>query len=134
MNEVLIPELIYPCWAYALRRIGKGKVLSLDWVKNTMPDLLNPCGDDAYGFDKGTILVWEHERGRPDIEPVKMLKSGNILWLPIEYNYHAGVYEGDGVVSDCAEHPGDFILPFIFRNRIIGDWRKPDYWIDPEDI
>lgn len=130
LSPVFLPELCFPCWAYALRRIGCGELLTPEWVYNIMPGHIQPldrfpeCGNEI-----GNILVWktnEDDTVRTrDYYPVELTENGIVKWRFLAYDYHAAVYEGNGVVSDYASTT-DNLLPFEVRFRNLSEIREPD--------
>ena len=125
---VMLPECIWPCWTYALARIGKRTLLSPEWISETMPKHLRKIGDGTpyTAWQKpGTILVWSTTNSPNERssfwEPVEMLPNGTPICRKVRYEYHAGVYEGSGLVSDMVTPTGGAELPLIIRQCKIED-------------
>lgn len=127
MKDVLIPETIWPCWAYAIRRIGANIRLSEKWVYEDMPKLLQKYNEDA---QTGDILVWKGHKSEKEFLPCNITKQGNIIYKYIKYDYHAAVYEGDFLVSDMIVGiDKDWSIPFIIRMRNMEDLSRPNFII-----
>lgn len=94
LNEVFIPELAWPCLAYALRRVGVGNLLSYNWVHNEMPRYLVKC-PDIDDLLMGTIIVWARDEmpDREDAIPNYITSDGHIVWRTHQYGYHFAVVE-----------------------------------------
>lgn len=126
MEEVTIPELIWPCWAYALARVGKRGLLSSVWIHDVMPKILEKYNPDYPVV--GGIIVWKHKEPETVYMPVRILEDGRIISKKIAYDYHAAVYEGEGYVTDMVkDESGD--IPFIIRMRELEQLSIPDYMI-----
>ncbi len=127
MNPVMMPELIWPCWAYAFRRVGYPTcILSQEWFKNELQKYLEQYNLDY--LEKDNILVWKNIKEEIMYEPVKINTDGNIISMRISLSYHVGVYEGNGIVSDMIAPPVGSI-PFVIRNRNLCDLHTPDFVI-----
>lgn len=131
LQDVLFLETTYPCWAYALARVGKKGLLSLDWIAKKMPKILLDYEDIRDSPQIGDILIW----GKPANDdsclcyaPVKIV-GNEIIWEKIRYNYHVCVYEGYNLVSDMVKTDSDFELPWIIRKRRLSDLSDPDFVI-----
>lgn len=131
MNDVVIPALIYPCWAFALERVGKKDLFSLKWLEKDMPKLLI---EYSTGFDyipkSEDILVWKNmdkNASEKFYAPVN-LSDGNIVSEAIQYECSVGVYEGNGLVSDMVAIDGNTI-PFVIRMRKLAQLSQPDFYI-----
>lgn len=125
MEDVEIPELIYPCWAYALRRIGKADLFSLHWVHEVVLTL------ETYNSTlvcKGDFVVWNTPSAdiQKDKYPVWITPDGDVLSKYVRYDVHVAVYEGNNVVSDMSSFYGN-CLPFIIRKYCLNEVPcKPD--------
>lgn len=126
LQDVLILETVYPCWAYALTRIGKSELFTPDWLKNDMLRLLQKLKNQT--LSKGTLLVWKNHNCERIYSPVS-IEGNEIISEEINYAYHAGVYEGGGLVSDMVKTDGDFDLPFIIRKRKLEQLSPPEYFL-----
>lgn len=147
MNDMMfmIPELIWPCWAYVLRRLRYGHLLSKEWMHDVMPGLLKSAQDECVTpYSSGTILVWKNRQPLRDHFPVSIPVplGGAVIHQFIKYEYHAGIYEGKypntygdaGVVSDMVSPDGRLELPYIIRLRPLNQVLPPDFVLLPSDL
>lgn len=133
MNDVCLLETIYPCWAYALARVGHRDLLTLEWIEKDMQGLLNDYRDNILPeLKSGDILVWNNVNPEKIYSPVN-IQNNEIIFEKIFYNYHVCVYEGSGLVTDLVEPDGNAILPFIIRKRKLAQLSRPDFFIRFEE-
>lgn len=125
MKDVLIIEHIYPCRSYALKRIGRDDLLTLDWLKNEFPKLLQKYKDDME-LEVGDILVWKNANANNIYCPVS-IQGNEVIFEQIKYAYHCGVYEGSGFVSDCVL--AEINLPLVIRKRKLNQLSRPDCYL-----
>lgn len=130
MLPVIMIETIYPCWTYALRRIGRSDLLNMQWLDDKMPELLVPYKGVA---GQGDLAVWQNEEASSIHKPVVITKTGMIISRRLKYNYHAAVCEGNGLVSDMVA-PDDADIPFEIRIRPLSEIRKPDFIIESSKL
>lgn len=128
MKDVLILEHVYPCRSYCLKRIGREDLLTLDWLKNGFPKLLQKYRDDLR-LEVGDIIVWKNDADNIYC-PVSMW-GNEIIFDQVKYAYHCAVYEGNGFVSDCVL---DKYLPLIIRKRKLDQLSRPDYYLRLEHV
>ncbi|MDE6735612.1 MAG: hypothetical protein K2J64_09130 [Desulfovibrio sp.] len=124
MQDVLFLEHMYPCHSYCLTRIGRRDLLTLEWLNNEFPKLLQPF-KEGISLDIGNIIVWKNEAYNI-YRPIHM-KDNQIIFEQIKYNYHSSVYEGNGIVSDMVLD-GEAI-PLIIRKRRLEQLSRPDYFL-----
>lgn len=125
LQAVRLDCLIYPCWYYALSRIGKKSLFSERWLREEMPEM---CSRDAAVLEEGDLLIWDAppEEVTNASHPVYIQSNGQIINKPVIYNCHVGVYEGHGLVSDMVA-AWDQTLPFVIRMRDLADFKRgPD--------
>lgn len=117
-QQVEIPALIYPCWAYAFARVGKE--FSLEWLKRFATKVMRPY--NVHDLRPGDLIIW-------DVCETKRIKgkyttcitqAGRVLYRPVNYDCCVAVCEADGKVSDCAAFYGG-CLPFIIRMYFLDD-------------
>lgn len=126
LYNVLILETVYPCWAYALARVGKSELFHEAWLKDKMPKLLQEYNGV---LQEGDILVWQLDEDKNNDHlywPIEM-GAGGVISRKVVYKYHVCVYEGSGIVSDLAAE--DNLLPLIVRQRKLKELSDPDYMI-----
>lgn len=124
MQDVLFLEHMYPCRSYCLTRIGRRDLLTLDWLNNEFPKLLQPFGENI-SLNVGDIIVWKHE-AHNIYRPIHM-KDDQVIFEQIKYSYHTAVYEGNGLVSDMVLDGAD--IPLIIRKRQLEQLSRPDYYL-----
>lgn len=135
LQGVLLLETVYPCWAYALARIGKSDLFTWKWINEEMPDLLKKFDyypNDLSNLKVGDLLVWKNtDKNTAGVfySPVSITQYGHITWEKINYKSHVCVWEGNGFVSDMLKTDGNFDLPFIIRRRMLEDLSIPNYMI-----
>lgn len=125
MNDVLIIEQVYPCRSYCLTRIGRKDLLTLEWLGKEFPKLLQEYSDNE-ALVVGDILVWNNSGANHEYCPVHM-QDGRVIFEKIQYSFHAGVFEGNGLVSDVALLNGG--LPLIIRERRLEQLSRPDFYL-----
>lgn len=130
LKPVSILETVYPCWAYALARVGKKDLLTWEWVKQ---EIEKECFDPYEGYKDnlfiGDILIWKNPKEEQGHFYCSVTITDNIIWEKISYSHHACVYEGNGMITDMVKTDGNFDLPFIIRNRRLSDLNEPDFVI-----
>lgn len=124
MKDVIILEHIYPCRSYCLKRLDREDLLTLEWLENEFPKLLQKYRDNIV-LKRGDILVWKSRESESCFAPVR-IQNNRVLFEKIAYDYHCGVYEGDGLVSDVIL---DNALPLIIRERNLERLSRPDYYL-----
>lgn len=125
MNDVLIIEQVYPCRSYCFTRIGRKDLLTLEWLNNEFPKLLQNYSD-GMSLAVGDILVWKTADANSEYYPVHK-QGSHVIFEKIQYSFHAGVYEGDGFVSDVALLDGG--LPLVIRERRLVQLSRPDFYL-----
>ncbi len=129
MDRIFIPETVWPCWAYALKRVGKSEYLTEQWIHNKMPKILEEFSSSKT-IRKGDILVWKNNTPLHGSFPVGFIDE-NIVWSKVKYDYHAAVYEGCVkdvlLVSDMVVNDGSDVIPFIIRIRPLDDISAPNF-------
>lgn len=127
MQPFLMPELIWPCWAYALQRINSGIALSAEWMDESLPGMLKPYTPSQDNPDVGDILVWKLKNPKLIYAPVFIDSLGHVISRRIAYAFHAAVYEGMDVITDmAAPKDSDWPLPFQIRMRLLSERPAPD--------
>lgn len=132
MNEYFVPETIWPCWAYALKRVGKSDLLTAHWVHEEMPKLLSPYHSHGQIFT-GDILVWRMHDAVTDFHPVGLTDGppSSVLHSRCKYDYHAAVCEqlqdGGYIVSDMVPGVDESPVPFMIRFRKLSELSCPDF-------
>lgn len=128
-DKIFIPETVWPCWAYALKRIGKSECLTEDWIYNKMPTLLEKFKPTST-LRSGDLLVWKNRTPQCIASPVGFIGE-RLVWSIIKYEYHAGVYEGcikdTLLVSDMVVNGGSDAIPFVIRMRLLSEISTPDF-------
>lgn len=127
LQQTSLLETVYPCWAYALTRVGKKDLLTWEWIKDIMPkDLLDY---DRYKDDLwiGDILIWQNPKDEQGHFYCPVTINHNIIWEKISYCYHACVFEGECMITDMVKTDGNFDLPFIIRKRRLSDLSDPNF-------
>lgn len=127
MKDVMFLENIYPCWSYALARVGRKDDFSFDWLKYIMPKLLVPYSNQ--NLLSGNLLVWKAHNPSIYYLPVHIEYDGQIISEQIKYEHHVAVFEGQGLCSDMVHGEGEFAIPFIIRMRKVTQLSNPDYII-----
>lgn len=130
LHTVSLLETVYPCWAYALARVGKKDLLTWEWINKEMQnEYLDDYGKYKNGLFIGDILVWRNPKEEQGHFYCPVTISHNIIWEKISYCYHACVFEGNGLITDMVKTDGNFELPFIIRMRRLSDLSEPDFVI-----
>lgn len=128
LENVYLPELIYPCIAYAFARIGKRELIpsfNLDdfkklWMSYSKSDTI-----------KGDILIWVGKQKEKKFRPV-MIENNKLKLMKTEYGWHAGVYEGDNIVSEAVWDENDNYegLPFVIKfEKLSALEYPPDFYV-----
>lgn len=125
MDDVLIIEQVYPCRSYCFTRIGRKDLLTLEWLNNEFPKFLQDYSDST-SLVAGDILVWKNAGAKHEYYPVHK-QGSHVIFEKIKYSFHAGVYEGEGFVSDVALFDGG--LPLIIRERKLEQLSRPDFYL-----
>lgn len=111
------------CLSYALRRIG------LQPVNYRYEDLEKDFHMKPFFFgpdcNSGVLLLWDSNIEEVDI-PWHITVDGKIVSVPVKRRIHVGVYEGDGLVSDCSRLGSPSSLPQLKMRHINDIRRQPD--------
>lgn len=129
LREVSLLETVYPCWAYALARVGKKDLLSWEWINKEMQDCLDTYEKYKDDLLIGDILIWRNPKEEQGHFYCPVTIAYDITWEKISYCYHACVFEGNGLITDMVKTDGNFDLPFIIRKRRLSDLSEPDFVI-----
>lgn len=112
------------CLSYALKRIGlentdvyKYEHLSDDF--EIIPFLLGTK------LKVGHILLWDSNLETADL-PWHITEDGRIINQPVKRRIHLGVWEGDGLVSDCSRLNSQGSLPQLRLRNLSDIGRRPD--------
>lgn len=129
MDKIFIPETVWPCWAYALKLIGKSEYLTAQWIHNKMPKILQEF-TQSKTIQSGDILVWKNKEPYHRCFPVGFIDE-KIIWSAVKYEYHAAVYEGCVndvcLVSDMVVNDGADVIPFVIRMRPLNEITTPNF-------
>lgn len=96
LYDVNLSNMAYPCLEYAILRTGcnVGKNLMFDFKSN-----YRELTDSDTDPEIGDIVWWQYSR-KPFAESRLILEKKNVITVNIENDFHVGVLEGNGVVSD----------------------------------
>lgn len=111
------------CLTYAIQRIG------LDPSGASYEEIGRWFDVHPFFFgplcNTGVILVWDANAKISDL-PFEIDDHGRIISRPVIHGVHFGVYEGNGLVSDCSRLDSPGSLP-ILRMRHLNEFkRQPD--------
>ena len=111
------------CLTYALKRIGLQpdlcKFEDLNIFFDVEPFFLGPS------CTRGVLLVWDSNQKLVDLGTL-INSEGKIVNRPTLAGVHIGVYEGDGLVSDCSRLDSPNSLPQLKMRFLSELGRQPD--------
>lgn len=113
------------CLTYALKRLGlEPTYCDHNSIHEYFTQL--PFPKKEVELEPGTIILWDKDMEWTWL-PWKINTSGKIEWKNVQIGYHYGLYEGDGLFSDCTRlvnppHP-------TLRMRKLSEVKKRPDWI-----
>lgn len=117
------------CLTYALKRVGL-EHLDISDSRDVDEYFDRIPIDDLYlNLEIGDLMLFANKE-RIDIVPMEITEDGKIISKPTMILRHIGVYEGDGLISDCGISSKNF--PFCKHVRMrhyseISDEDKPTH-------
>ena len=124
LEEVIITHRD-SCKTYPLRRIGLGHLIN--WEKDT-PTIQDLITSDKFQQvnepERGCLLIWiKNDYLHSSKYPHRIDKKGFVIWME-RYNYgHCGVFEDNGIISECYTENNKSFLSLRKYNEV----RKPNF-------